>query len=140
MPDIFIKPPIVIDTNLLISAMISPNSIIHEVLKKALEDHTICTSQKTLDEFLEVATRDKFLRFFRNIADRDKFIAFIIQVSKIIEPAYRVNDCRDPKDNMFLEVALTCNAIYLVSGDKDLLSLNPYHHIQIITPAQFLEI
>lgn len=135
----FIKPPIVIDTNLLISAMISPNSIIHEVLKKALIEYTICTSQKTLDEFLEVATRDKFLRFFRNIEIRDEFIDFVIKSSKIIEPTYAVSDCRDPKDNMFLEVALTCQALYLVSGDKDLLSLNPYHDIQIITPAQFLE-
>ncbi len=55
MKNNFTNPPVVIDTNLLISAMISPNSIIHEVLKKALDEYTICTSQQTIEEFIEVA-------------------------------------------------------------------------------------
>lgn len=133
------NPPVVIDTNLLISAMISPNSIIHDVLKKALDEYTICTSQQTIDEFLEVARRDKFLRFFKDLTNREKFIELIIQSSKIIEPTHHVTDCRDPKDNMFLDIALTCNALYLVSGDKNLLELNPYKGVEIITATEFLE-
>ncbi len=50
-----------------------------------------------------------------------------------------VTDCRDPKDNMFLDIALTCNALYLVSGDKDLIALNPYKGVEIITATEFLE-
>lgn len=57
----------------------------------------------------------------------------------MIEPIYTITDCRDPKDNIFLELALTCQAQYLVSGDKDLLSLHPYQGIQIITARDFLQ-
>lgn len=139
MQNNIIKKPLVIDTNLLISAMISPNSIIHKVLKKALENYIIYNSQQTLDEFVEVAKREKFLRFFKDLSKRDEFINFVIQSTKIIEPTHTVTDCRDPKDNMFLEIALTCQAVYLVSGDKDLLTLNPYQNIEIITASEFLE-
>lgn len=139
MQNNIIKKPLVIDTNLLISAMISPNSIIHKVLKKTLENYIIYNSQQTLDEFVEVAKREKFLRFFKDLSKRDEFINFVIQSTKIIEPTHTVTDCRDPKDNMFLEIALTCEAVYLVSGDKDLLTLNPYQNIEIITASEFLE-
>lgn len=139
MQNNIIKKPLVIDTNLLISAMIAPNSIIHKVLKKALENYIIYNSQQTLDEFVEVAKREKFLRFFKDLSKRDEFINFVIQSTKIIEPTHTVTDCRDPKDNMFLEIALTCQAVYLVSGDKDLLTLNPYQNIEIITASEFLE-
>lgn len=133
------KKSIVIDTNLLISAMISPNSMIHEVLQKALREYVVYSSQKAINEFIEVATRDKFLRFFKELKQRDDFINFVINSTIMIEPTYVVHDCRDPKDNIFLEIALTCHAIYLVSGDKDLLTLNPYQGIEIITASEFLE-
>jgi uncharacterized protein len=50
-----------------------------------------------------------------------------------------INACRDPKDNKFLELAVTGNVDYIISGDKDLLDLNPFNNIVIITPSQFLE-
>lgn len=140
MQNNIIKKPLVIDTNLLISAMISPNSIIHEVLEKVLENYVIYNSEQTIDEFLEVAKREKFLKFFKDLSKRDEFINFVIGSTKIIEPTHTVIDCRDPKDNKFLEIALTCQAVYLVSGDKDLLTLNPYQGTKIVTANEFLEI
>ena len=47
--------------------------------------------------------------------------------------------CRDPKDNKFLELAVAGNADCIVTGDKDLLVLNSFRNIQIITPKEFLE-
>lgn len=52
----------------------------------------------------------------------------------------RVTDCRDPKDNKFLEVAINAQATWLISGDTDLLVLHPYNDVQIITPATWLAI
>jgi len=46
--------------------------------------------------------------------------------------------CRDPKDDKFLDLAVSCAASLLVTGDDDLLILNPFHDIPIVTPAQFL--
>jgi predicted nucleic acid-binding protein len=49
-----------------------------------------------------------------------------------------VTDCRDPKDNKFLELALSGQATHIVSGDEDLLVVHPFHGILILTPQAFL--
>jgi predicted nucleic acid-binding protein len=48
--------------------------------------------------------------------------------------------CRDPKDDKFLSLAVCGRATHLVTGDADLLALNPFEGIRIVTPRQFLEI
>jgi predicted nucleic acid-binding protein len=50
----------------------------------------------------------------------------------------RIHVCRDPNDDMVLECAVVSGAQFIVTGDKDLLVLNPYSGIQIVTPAEFL--
>jgi putative PIN family toxin of toxin-antitoxin system len=50
-----------------------------------------------------------------------------------------IHACRDPKDNKFLELAVESGAACIITGDKDLLVLNPYEHIQILTAADFLK-
>jgi uncharacterized protein len=49
-----------------------------------------------------------------------------------------VDDCRDPKDNKFLALAIACTADVLVASDKDLIALHPYLGIPVITPSDFL--
>ena len=46
--------------------------------------------------------------------------------------------CRDPNDDMVLERAMVSGTQFIVSGDKDLLVLDPYNGIRIVTPAEFL--
>ncbi len=48
--------------------------------------------------------------------------------------------CRDPNDEIFIQTAVAGRANYVVSGDKDLLVLNPIMNIQILTPRAFLQI
>lgn len=125
---------------MLISAILSPKSLPAIVVKKALIDYDLYFSKATFDEFSEVIQRDKFNKFFEKRADeRDEFIKDLQDFGIFIEPTQSITDCQDPKDNKFLEVALSCNAIYLVFGDKDLTVLNPYKGIQILTPTEFLE-
>lgn len=47
--------------------------------------------------------------------------------------------CRDPKDDMFLDCAVAGGAKYLISGDKDLLTLGSVAGVKIVTPAEFLK-
>ena len=54
-----------------------------------------------------------------------------------IESVVKISECRDPKDNKFLELAVAGNADCIVTGDKDLLVLNPYCGTKIISPANF---
>lgn len=125
---------------MLISAILSPKSLPAIAVKKALIDYDLYFSKATFDEFSEVIQRDKFNKFFEKRADeRDEFIKDLQDFGIFIESTQSITDCQDPKDNKFLEVALSCNAIYLVFGDKDLTVLNPYKGIQILTPTEFLE-
>ena len=55
-----------------------------------------------------------------------------------IEPVVKISECRDPKDNKFLELAVAGKADCIVTGDKDLLELHPFRNIRIITPKEFL--
>lgn len=72
--------------------------------------------------------------------DKTWFISNFVKSVIVIEPTETVVDCKDPKDNKFLAVALSANARFLVTGDKkDLLSMNPYRGIEIITAKEFLE-
>lgn len=56
----------------------------------------------------------------------------------MIEVTVAITDCRDVKDNKFLELAATGRADYIISGDQDLLVLNPFRGILILTPREFL--
>lgn len=53
-------------------------------------------------------------------------------------PSHQVTVCRDPKDNMYLELALSGKADCIVTGDIDLPALHPFHDVAILTPFEFL--
>jgi uncharacterized protein len=62
------------------------------------------------------------------------------EISKIIDVNQQVSVCRDPKDNMYLELALSGKADVIITGDNDLLILHPFINIPIITPKDFLDL
>ncbi len=62
-----------------------------------------------------------------------------LKVVEMIDTSEIINVCRDPKDDKLLELATSGNADFLVTGDKDLLVLNPFRGVEIITPRKFLE-
>jgi uncharacterized protein len=61
-----------------------------------------------------------------------------MESDQIIEPKEQINECRDPKDNKYLELAVSGKAEAIVTGDTDLLVLHPFRDIQIVTPQEFL--
>ena len=61
-----------------------------------------------------------------------------MRVGEFIEPKTKIKVCRDSKGNMFLELAVTGKASCIITGDKDLLALNPFRGIKIISPGDFL--
>lgn len=129
---------VVIDTNIWISFLISN-------LLKGLDDSIlsgrvevkICRQQ--LDEIIEVLRRPKFKKHFTE-DDIAEFIYFLSKTASIINIRDEIKDCRDVKDNFILETAIVGNAELIVTGDKDLLELNPYHGVKIIPPKQFEKI
>lgn len=63
----------------------------------------------------------------------------LIKAMEIIEPVTHVEICRDSDDNKFLECAEDSHALYIVSGDKDLLVIERYENVQIVTVKDFCE-
>lgn len=49
-----------------------------------------------------------------------------------------VTECRDPRDNKFLELAVSGRATHIVTGDSDLLALHPFRGIIVVSPSSFL--
>src|SRR5690606_20551945 len=91
----------------------------------------------TFDEFSTRIRRPKFFRYLRE-EDREDYIALIRSVSRLVEPAERIRECRDPQDNKFLELAVAGHADAIVTGDEDLLVMHPFRGIAIVAPAAFL--
>jgi len=63
----------------------------------------------------------------------------IVRESLLVDIDVSITTCRDPKDNKFLELAVSSNAQMIISGDEDLLVLHPFQDIRILSPRQFLD-
>ncbi len=128
----------VFDTNSLVSAALTPQSTNRKAFDKALVLGTLIASAKTIEELIEVLFRKKFDKYFLNEDERWIIINKIEVNATIFIPSIIINDCRDPKDNKFLELAVAANASCIVTGDDDLLILNPFRDIPILKASDFL--
>ena len=131
------KSRFVFDTNTLISAALSPKSTNAWAIKRAESLGEIVYSNATWSEFLNVLFRPKFDKYF-TIEEREKVSDKFLLMFQQIQVNVVITDCRDAKDNMFLELAVSANASSIISGDPDLLVLNPFRGIPIINAADFL--
>lgn len=132
------QPAVVLDTNLLVSAALLPASASGQALLQAVRDHELAFSDATWDELHEVLHRSRFDRYFNPVARRTDYLHTLARTARWHHVATVVADCRDVKDNKFLELALDARAGLIVSGDGDLLCLHPWRGIAIVTPAEFL--
>ena len=128
----------VFDANVAISALLFEHSKPGQSFRLALEHHIILISLPILTELIEVLGRKKFERYILP-PERDRFIEALIREAHLVEITEEIHACRDPKDDKYLELAVNGAATCLVSGDEDLLSLNPFRGISIITPDEFLK-
>lgn len=128
----------VVDTNVLISRLLAPRGTAAQAVDAALASGVLLMSEATLSELVQVLGRPKFDHYLSDEARR-RFIALLGGVSRMVRVAHPVQVCRDAKDDQFLDVALAGQAQAIVTGDLDLLALNPFHGIRIVTPARFLE-
>lgn len=128
----------VFDTNVLISSALIPYSSSRRALDKGMASRVLASSDSTYKEFVEVLFRKKFNKYFKDDEERWTLIYKLEANSKLFTPDLNITDCRDPKDNKFLELAIAANANCLVTGDSDLLVLNPFRNIPILNAADFL--
>ena len=122
----------VVDTNVIVSALLFKKSIPFQAVKIA-EKGIILHSESTLAELREVLNRRKFDKYLQ-IEERQKFLIKFVDTSRRILIQETISICRDAKDNKFLELAVNGDAQFIITGDQDLLVLNPFRGIKIITP------
>ena len=127
----------VADTNTLISAVILPFSIAANAIKKAETIGKIAMSEATKIEFENVLFREKFDKYL-SIEERIKILNNLTKEFIYKEITVEITDCRDPKDNLFLELAISSKAECIISGDNDLLVLHPFRNIPILNASDFL--
>jgi putative PIN family toxin of toxin-antitoxin system len=130
---------IVADTNCLVSRLLLADSTAAHAVRKAVESSILLVSEATMDELADVLGRSKFDRYV-SIKDRQQFLRLLGRIAEFVPIIYAVRDCRDPDDDKFLEVALNGRADVIVSGDRDLRSLNPWRNVPILSPKEYLKL
>jgi putative PIN family toxin of toxin-antitoxin system len=107
-------------------------------MRYALQNGNILFSLELIEELDEVLSRAKFRKYITD-EEREEFLDGFIDRGILIKVVDVVKECRDPKDDKILELSLSGKADLIISGDKDLLVLNPFRSIQIQSVEQFLK-
>ena len=125
---------VVLDTNVLVSGIFW-GGLPEKILLMAIEDKIdVYATEEILSEYFRII--DKIGKKDKELCSQWKML--LVQLVKIVEPIKKIKICRDPKDDMFLECAVSCGAKYLISGDDDLLSIKEINKTQIITTKDYL--
>jgi putative PIN family toxin of toxin-antitoxin system len=127
------------DTNVFVSALLFRNSWPSQAVRRATTLHTLLMSEPLWEEVVDVLHRARLQRYFTS-EERDTFLSYLDSKAEWVSAIPRFEVCRDPKDNMSLDLAVSGNADCVVTSDKDLLVLDPFQGIRIITPEAFLEL
>jgi putative PIN family toxin of toxin-antitoxin system len=127
----------VLDTNVLVSRVILPRSIPAQAVRKALRTGQLLMSDDAFAEITRVLKQSKFDRYV-TAEERREFLHGLFHISELVIVHQRFQVCRDPRDNMLLELAVNGEADFILTGDEDLLALGPFRGIAIWTPANYL--
>ncbi|OLS15798.1 MAG: PilT protein domain-containing protein [Promethearchaeota archaeon CR_4] len=130
---------VTLDTNILISALGWQGGLEYQIVLRCFQHNLeLVISPEILVEFKQVALRPKFGFSLEDIED---FITALIESSDFVLPEEKISIIKDdPKDNIFLETAVTGHAQYIISGDKHLLNLGEFQGIQILRSSDFLAV
>ena len=134
-----LRSVVVFDSNLVVSAFLNPQGTAAQSFQIGLEHFDLACSKETLAELLDVLKRDKFDKYVSKAERAEKLETYALSV-RFFDVRIDVTDCKDPKDNKFLALAITAKAKVLVSGDKrDLLSMHPYQGIAVVGLREFVD-
>lgn len=124
-------PKVVVDTNVLVAALLHPDRKPAQVVQLILQQRVVnYTSPSILEEVAETILE------FSGSALLEKYRSH----SRIIRPTICIRACSDPDDDKFIECALAAGASFIITGDKELLEIGSIENILIITPQEFLDL
>jgi uncharacterized protein len=128
---------LVLDANVIVSSVLSAQGNARQAFDLAIATGIVLMSNDTFAELSEVLLRPKFDRY-SNRAKRETFLDELLGLVEFVEIVEQIDECRDPKDNKYLELAVSGKADSIVTGDEDLLVLHPFRQIPIVRIQTFL--
>jgi putative PIN family toxin of toxin-antitoxin system len=129
---------VVVDTGVLSGRLLRPQSIPALAVRKIVAGGTLLIADLLIEELAGVLARPKFARYV-DAGDVRDFVAALAGIAERVTVTAHVRICRDPKDDHILALAQSGQANVIVTGDGDLLALNPFGSIRILTPRAYLE-
>jgi uncharacterized protein len=133
------EPRVVVDTNVLVSFFLRRGSTPWRAVREVLEYGKLLLSDDTIAELEEVLRRSKFDRYVSR-AIREQFLIALPEFATHVAILERIEACRDPRDDKFLEAAVNGRADFLVTGDRALLAMKAFRSVVIINPSTYLRI
>ena len=128
---------IVFDASAVVSAALRVDSVPEQALLHADRTDLFALSAEVDAEIAEVLGRPRFARAV-TAARRGRILDILRSDAVWFSPSDRITDCRDAKDNKYLELAFAAGAGSIVSGDADLLVLDAWRGVRILKPAAYL--
>jgi putative PIN family toxin of toxin-antitoxin system len=130
------KKKIIIDTNLLVSYFINGgNSALTAVIQS--EHYIILASKELFQEYVSVLKRPKFKKYFIDV-NVDELLQVYIKLLTFVEINCDVKLCRDPNDDFIIQLAISSEADFLITGDNDILILESFGNCQFISLSEFI--
>ena len=115
------KDRIIIDTNLWISFLLTKDfSKFDKIISN--QEIELIFSQELVDEIVEVTQRSKFRKYF-DLEDVESLLEKLKDKGILVKVYSNIKECKDPKDDFLLSLAVDGYASHLISGDNDLLSM-----------------
>ncbi|MFN9397406.1 MAG: putative toxin-antitoxin system toxin component, PIN family [Pseudanabaena sp.] len=133
------KIRIVLDSNVILSAALFKGSTPRQALDKASITGQILMSNEIIEELTDIFNRPKFDRYSSKQL-RNEFLNAFLAIVENVQIVEKIAACRDRKDHKFLELAVNGKANYIITGDQDLLVLNPFQDIEIISVSDYLSL
>jgi len=126
---------VVFDTNIYISALVIPGSQAEAAIFKIIEGtDTLIISREIIDEVLSVLA----VKFSRDKDELPRVAVNLADLAELIKPDERINILKDKPDNRILECAVSGDADIIVTGDKEMLKLQEYKGVRIITLRDYI--
>lgn len=127
---------VVVDTNVLISGTFfggRPGQIVEAAAQGYI---SVVATPEIVTEYMDIA--QEMVARKQGTLQLDAFQIFLSKL-ELVNQVTPVSVCRDPDDDKFLSCAIDGRALWIVSGDKDLLTIGSYRNIEIITASEFYE-
>ena len=131
---------VIIDTNVIVSALINKNYpyyIVYELVLGGLVE--LCLSKSLLDEYRDVFSRPKFAKVPNFKTNSDFILDYIVKTALFYEPAITLDIIKDASDNKLLELADESRADFLITGNSNDFIMPNYNNTRILSPRDFWE-